>query len=101
MCFRYEGTVTTRNSMKKKRHYSDGPYAGMDSRRKQEREDAGMISEDHGAIANMPQNVVMRQYPSMYEAEVFPHLNDTITGIDKQIHEDEGGMKRHRSKTKY
>jgi len=85
----------------KKRHYNQGAYEGADSRRKQEREDGGMISEDRSAIANMPQGVIMKAYPSMYESEVFPHLNDTISGVDKQIHEDEGGMKRHRSKSKY
>lgn len=85
----------------KKRHYDSGPYAGADSRRKLEREDAGMISEDHNAIANLPQNVMMKMWPGSYSGDGLEGLDDTIRGINKQTEADESGMHKHRSKSKY
>jgi len=107
--------VTTRTSMKKKKHYGhgtdvhggakiyDGPgtYTGLDSRRYQEKKDAGMISEDHNAIANMPQGVIMRAYPNAYGDNPFPQINDTISGVDRQMSQDKAGMKKFRSDTKH
>jgi hypothetical protein len=76
--------------MAKKRFHDSANehYAGLQERRAQEREDAGMISEDHNAIANLPQSVVMRPYPKNYGylPEV---LDDTIRGIDKQVDMDD------------
>ncbi len=59
-------------------------YAGEKSRRNQENEDAGMIREDHSAIANLPQNVMMKAYPRPggYMPE---DLDDTIRGVDDQM----------------
>jgi len=37
-------------------------YANMDSRRKQEMKDANMISEDHGAMANLPTTPIHREF---------------------------------------
>ncbi len=98
----------------KKKHYSkmdvhggngksmnEGEYAGVDARRRLEREDAKMIHEDRSAVANLPQGVIMKSYPSNYDGQTFPELNDTISGIDRQINQDFGGMKKHRSNTKY
>ncbi len=71
-----------------------GHYEGMDPRRRQEMEDAGMINEDHSAIANMPQGVIMREYPR--ENDYTPeNLDDTIHGIDRQKSMDYDHMKRH------
>lgn len=71
-----------------------GHYEGMDPRRRQEMEDAGMIHEDHSAMANMPQNVIMRSYPM--ENDYTPEgLDDTISGIDRQKMMDYHGMKKH------
>lgn len=69
-----------------KRYYSE-KYAGYDMRRMQEREDSMMIREDRSAIANLPQQAIMREYPkSPYSGD--PTLNDTIRGIDRQIGAD-------------
>lgn len=69
-----------------KRHHG-GHYEGMDSRRKQEMEDAGMIREDHSAIANLPQEVMMKPYPK--DSNYMPEdLDDTLRGIDKQMNAD-------------
>lgn len=59
-------------------------YAGMDPRRRQEMEDAGMIQEDHRAIANLPQNVIMREWPKggMYMTD---DEDDTIHGVNRQM----------------
>lgn len=62
--------------------------------------DSGMINSDHSSMANMPQNVMMKEYPKMgYGLD--PYLNDTQSGIDNQIGADISQMKRHISKSKY
>lgn len=67
-------------------------YSGKSSRREMESRDAGMISEDKSAIANLPQNVVMKAYPACpYDSY---NLNDNIKGIDTQIRDDVMGGKR-------
>ncbi len=58
-------------------------YAGMEPRRRQELEDAGMIHEDHRQVANLPQEVVMRPYP-MPGGYTPEDLDDTLRGIDRQ-----------------
>lgn len=87
--------------MAKKRYYANEHslekheyYAGAQDRRRQEMHDAGMIREDHSAIANLPQGVVMRPYEKNYGylPEV---LDDTIRGIDDQIRADDSGRSRH------
>lgn len=72
----------------------DGYYAGMDARRRQEMEDAGMIHEDHRAIANLPQDVMIKPYPMTgpYIPEV---LDDTIRGVDKQMDMDDNKRREH------
>lgn len=61
--------------------------------------ESSMISKDMSAMANMPQNVVMREYPkvdySMYG------LNDTISGIDAQMKGDNKGKKKGSTTNKY
>lgn len=71
---------------KKKRYYS-GDYSGMDSRRRMEYEDSRMISEDRNAIANLPQQPMIKMYPQApyYEGA---DLNDTIRGVDEQMWKD-------------
>lgn len=90
--------------MAKKRHHSSMSqkhslesrdyYAGPETRRHQEREDGSMISEDHSAIANLPQGVIMKEYQRAggYMPE---NLNDTITGIDRQKNMDNSKRKEH------
>ena len=72
----------------------EGHYEGHDPRRRQELEDAGMIQEDHSAMANMPQNVIMRPYPQ--DRDYTPEgLDDTISGINRQKSMDHGEMMKH------
>lgn len=63
-------------------------YAGYDPRRRQEMRDAGMIHEDHRAVANLPQAPIMKYYTGDggYIPEV---LDDTIRGIDDQMMHDD------------
>jgi len=90
--------------MANKRHYSAEPkgkaysplghserlgkeeYAGPHQRRALERMDAAMISEDHTAMANMPQQVIMKYYPKAHYSTY--DMDDTIRGIDKQQQAD-------------
>lgn len=71
--------------------FRQGDYAGVDARRRQEMQDAGMIREDHAAVANLPQGVVMRPY-RMAGGYLPEGLDDTIRGVDEQM--DYDGMKR-------
>ena len=69
-------------------------YAGIDSRKAQEHRDAGMISEDHSAMANLPQNVMMKPWPG--EDSYMPeNLDDTITGINAQKNLDNSKKNAH------
>lgn len=82
-----------------KRHHSEhamhGSYEGHESRRKQEMEDGGMISEDRSKIANMPQEVMIKEYSRSegMMSEVDARVDDTIRGVDRQKSED--GSKRN------
>lgn len=77
-----------------------GYYEGPSERRRQEMEDGGMIREDHSAIANMPQEVMMKGWPDggSYEPEV---LDDTIRGISEQKAADSRKMMDHFKPHKY
>jgi hypothetical protein len=70
-----------------KKHHEQGHYEGHENRRHQEMHDGGMITEDHSAIANMPQEVMIKPYPKArhYMDE---GMDDTIRGIDRQMEED-------------
>ena len=69
-------------------------YAGMEPRRRQEMEDAGMIHEDHSAIANLPQNVMIKKYPE--SGPYMPEgLDDTIAGVDRQMDYDDEKRREH------
>ncbi len=70
-----------------------GYYGDMHSRRRQELEDAGMIHEDHNAIANMPQEVMIKPYPNT--GPYMPEgLDDTIRGIDHQMNYDDSQRRK-------
>jgi len=75
-----------RYETKRKMNRYDEYYAGMDERRRMELEDSGMIHEDHRAIANLPQEVMFKEYPKgdylRYD------LDDTIRGVDVQMDDD-------------
>lgn len=76
------------------RAIGDELYAGMEPRRRQEMEDAGYIHEDHNAIANLPQNVMIFPYPKT--GPYMPQgLNDDIRGVDHQMDYDDDQRKAH------
>jgi hypothetical protein len=79
----------------KEAHYSERDYySGMEARRRMEMEDAGMIKEDHRAIANLPQEVMIKPYP--HTGPYMPEgLDDTIKGVDHQMDYDDSQAKRH------
>lgn len=76
------------------KRYNDGSYAGMDARRAQENRDGSMIAEDRSSIANMPQNVIMKEYPGYAEGmqDIAP---DDIRGVNMQMNSDHSGMRRY------
>jgi len=57
-----------------------------------------MISEDRSAISNLPQGVIMKEYPKNDYATY--NLNDDLLGIDNQISDDSRGVHR-KSKEKF
>ena len=69
----------------------------MAGRRTEEMEHAGMIREDHRAVANLPQEVMIKPYPM--ERDYMPEeMDDTIGGVDHQMYVGDnakrsGGMK--------
>lgn len=85
--------------MAKKRHhgpmiqrYGTGKDGGMHSNARGQSEEGnpraskknGIMSEDHNAMANLPQNVVMEYYPK--NRSMMPNfMDDTIQGIDRQM----------------
>jgi len=73
-------------TMAKKRYY-DGMYAGANPRRMQEEKDSKMIWEDPSAVANLPQQVVYKMYPKT-PYNMPEGLDDTMTGVDRQIKDD-------------
>lgn len=75
-------------------------YADYDSRRAMEDESYYMIHEDKSAMANLPQEVMIKKFPRN-GGNLDPYLDDTQTGIDRQINDDSNQMKRHISKSKY
>lgn len=84
--------------MAKKRFH--GSYEGMQGRRAQEMQDAGMISDNRSAVANMPQEVMYKSWPSASYGMLDSGINDTITGINAQMSRDvskgKAGMNPHK-----
>ncbi len=70
-----------------------GNYEGMSGKRTQEMQDAGMIRENPSAIANLPQEVMIKPWPDggSYLPE---NLNDDISGINAQKNADSPVSKR-------
>lgn len=69
-------------------------YAGMESRRRMEREDGGMIHENHAAIANLPQEVMIKPYPRT--GPYMPEgMDDTIKGVDMQMDHDDSQRRKN------
>ena len=97
----------------KKRHYAKemrdgGEFRSERSSVKRELGDSGKSATHSGAmvknndreVADMPQDVHYKPWPK--GGEYFdPYLDDTITGIDKQMDEDGMKMKKHLNPLKY
>lgn len=76
------------------RHQGAEGYAGPDDRKTQEMQDGGMIREDHRAIANLPQEVMIKPYPKT--GPYLPEgLDDTIRGVDDQMDYDDSKRRAH------
>ncbi len=70
-----------------------------DSEERMEHKDAGMIHNEHSKFANLPTEVMMKEYPPC-PAYMEMDMEDNIRGIDKQIGGDNskrrGGMSPHK-----
>lgn len=84
--------------MAKKRYYN----SDKSPERMAERRDFEMISEDKNAVANLPQQVIQKEWP---RTTYFDHSDlgkfDNVRGVDRQEDEDANQASRHRSKSKY
>lgn len=61
---------------------------------------SGMITEDHGAMANMPQGVVMKEYPKPAYGDLMGY-KDNIQGIDERMRHDSDKMGKYQSRELY
>ena len=87
----------------KKRHHHamNGAYEGMEGRRTQEMQDAGMIREDRSEVANMPQEVMYKGWPKPSYGMMDERLDDSISGVNRQMDRDEDQGKRGMNPHKY
>lgn len=60
----------------------------------------GMISEDHSAPANLPQNVVHKYYKKCSYMGAY-ELDDSIRGLDDTREDDIRKIERYHSDVKY
>jgi hypothetical protein len=90
----YEGRETALH------RFGDDFYAGIKGRTKQENQDFMMLHEDHNAIANLPQNVMMKPYPRVRFA-MDDDLNDDIRIVDYQMNADSRLQKKGPFPEKY
>ena len=58
-----------------------------------QRSDYEMVGYDRHDHANLPTNVIMKEYP-MSEYADFPYLDDTARGIDNRSKENKAGMRK-------
>lgn len=95
---RYEGYEDgmSKNGLYKGRSMRDAGLiegysgAGDDAkaRRAEEKMYGGMLKADYNAIANMPPELIMRQYPMVRGYLPDGMLDDTIKGVDSQLDGD-------------
>lgn len=77
-----------------KRFYKSIKEQGMDYVHSMERQDGAMIHEDYSKMSNLPQDVVIREYPKR-EYFLSDELNgDTLRGVDEQINRLDGSAIR-------
>lgn len=75
-------------------------YAGKEMRDRMEYDDSGMIREDKSAIANLPQDKMIKMWPQE-PGYMYSQLPDTIKGIDKQMADDRRKGKKEKYPEKY
>lgn len=77
-----------------KRYYNSGYYEGAAETARQEAADGDMLKEDRSAVANMPQNLIMKPYPKTpgYSES---SIDDSIRGIDEQMRADHAKKMAH------
>lgn len=56
--------------------------------------DGGMLNEDKSQVANMPQEVIYKSWERTYK-ESEGKLNDSLSGIDSRMDEDNKAMKKN------
>lgn len=79
----------------RRRYYAnEGDYTDYSNRRVEEKRDFNMISEDHNAVANLPQQVIQKEWPKggWYTPE---NQDDTIRGVNEQMNRDGAGVKKN------
>ena len=76
------------------RKVSEGDYAGESARVRMEKEDGGMIFEDRSAVANLPQEVMMKPWP-MTRDYMPEGLHDDIRSVDAQMDMDNSKRREH------
>jgi len=84
---------------KKEAGIKDGAYSDAAATARMQHHDSEMISEDRSAVANLPQQVIMKGW-SDRESYLPDVLDDTIVGIDKQIRYDNRKRDEHFSPKK-
>lgn len=76
-------------------------HEGMEKRhRKMYGKDEGMISEDHKAMANLPQSPVMKEY-ARFPKGINGPIDDTIRRSDEMEYDNLRDIDRYKSKDKY
>jgi hypothetical protein len=83
-----------------KRYYQRAElYAGKEMRDRMEYDASMMVREDKSATANLPQNVIMKEYPKVAYAN--NDVPDTLGGIDNQMRDDSKHQKSGKYPEKY
>lgn len=88
-----------------KKYYQDEKDRRDESRamkRKNKMDDSymGMLSEDHSAPANLPQEVKHTYYPKLKYFEGY-YLDDTLNGIDDNSNDSVRKIERNQSESMY
>lgn len=90
----YQGRKDRKDESRGMKKYMSGRESRMDSQFE------GMISEDHGSPANLPQHVVQHRYPRCAYMDAY-ELDDTIRGLDDTRNYDVRKIENYLSDVKY
>lgn len=58
----------------------------------------GMVRENTSNHANLPKDVIMREYPMEDDGASFPMLDDTIRASDERMRENRAMMRKNRGR---